>query len=146
MLCAKGLRNMRLESLTDSKTSWQLARFILVGALNTIVGLTTILILHLRMGFDVAVANVIGYGTGLIISFALNGRWTFQKDTLTIINFSFFALLVLIAFICSLSILNYLMSLGVPYVVAQSIGVISYSLLLFLGMKHVVYRSKARDN
>lgn len=98
------------------------------------------------MGFDVAVANVIGYGTGLIISFALNGRWTFQKDTLTIINFSFFALLVLIAFICSLSILNYLMSLGVPYVVAQSIGVISYSLLLFLGMKHVVYRSKARDN
>lgn len=52
-------------------------RFLSVGVANTVVGLLVIYAakFFLRLG-DVP-ANALGYAVGLLLSFALNSRWTF---------------------------------------------------------------------
>ena len=56
----------------------QFIRFLIVGVANTIVGLLTIYAAKWLFAFDDVVANIIGYGTGLTVSFLLNKAWTFR--------------------------------------------------------------------
>ncbi|MDP4575804.1 GtrA family protein [Qipengyuania sp. G39] len=55
---------------------WQIGRFGLAGIVNTVVGYGVIL-LCLSIGIGDYLANAIGYGTGFLLSFALNRRFTF---------------------------------------------------------------------
>lgn len=55
---------------------WQIGRFGLTGIVNTVVGYGVIL-LCLSIGIGDYLANAIGYGTGFLLSFALNRRFTF---------------------------------------------------------------------
>lgn len=53
------------------------AAFSLVGVANGAVGITVIVIAGL-LGAGPIMANVLGYGAGLLVSFTLNSRVTFQ--------------------------------------------------------------------
>lgn len=55
------------------------ARFLVIGVLNTIVGLGTILILQELLGVSYRIANVAGYAVGLVHSFVWNKLWTFRS-------------------------------------------------------------------
>jgi putative flippase GtrA len=61
-------------------TGWklQLLRFLLVGVLNTLVGLATIWALIGIAGWGDFQANFTGYLAGLVCSFVLNRQWTFD--------------------------------------------------------------------
>ena len=52
-------------------------RFLMVGALNTLVGLSVIFMAKAVAGAGDVTANVTGYGVGLVLSFLLNRTWTF---------------------------------------------------------------------
>jgi putative flippase GtrA len=56
----------------------QLAKYLLVGAANTLLTLVTILLLS-RAGADYRLANAVGYALGLASSFVLNRWWTFRS-------------------------------------------------------------------
>ncbi|WP_419174468.1 GtrA family protein [Desulfosediminicola sp.] len=60
------------------KTSFQLVRFAFIGALNTIIHYLIFILLFRALGFAMITASVIGYFSGMINSFILNRRWTFQ--------------------------------------------------------------------
>ncbi|MEL0210844.1 MAG: GtrA family protein, partial [Novosphingobium sp.] len=56
-----------------------MARFALVGVINTAIGFALIL-LGLRLGLSDFAANALGYGLGFCVSYALN-RWiTFKVE------------------------------------------------------------------
>lgn len=63
-----------------TKISGQVLRFGIVGVLNTMVGLGMIW-LSMWLGAGPILANAIGYGLGLIVSFNLNSMWTFRDQT-----------------------------------------------------------------
>lgn len=54
-------------------------RFLLVGAVNTAVGLAVILGLQLGFNVPAQLANAGGYAVGLIVSFTLNRRLVFSR-------------------------------------------------------------------
>jgi len=53
-------------------------RFLVVGAVNTSASLVVILFAKEALKANTAGANAVGYVVGLMVSFALNGSWTFR--------------------------------------------------------------------
>ena len=58
----------------------QLFRFVLVGFVNTSVGLLCIWSTMYFLELSVAAANLIGYFIGIFLSYGLNRRWTFALN------------------------------------------------------------------
>jgi putative flippase GtrA len=57
----------------------QLARFLLVGGVNTGLGYLVIFSCMYLLGFSAELSNVIGYGFGLVFSYFLNRNFTFES-------------------------------------------------------------------
>lgn len=124
----------------QSTLTRQLSRFATVGVLNTLVGVAVIFACYQLLGFGLILSNVIGYGVGLIISFALNGAWTFGASTYTAPAIVKFLAIVAVALAANLAAIILTMSIGAPYPIAQLIGVCTYSALVFLGMKYAIFK------
>jgi putative flippase GtrA len=58
----------------------EMIRYGLVGVVNTAVGLAVILLGMNVVGLHYALANALGYGLGLIVSYLLNRRFTFRSS------------------------------------------------------------------
>lgn len=56
----------------------QIVRFGLVGILNTLLDIVLFMALVYGLGLFAPLANTISYGTGIIVSFWLNRRFTFN--------------------------------------------------------------------
>lgn len=123
----------------DNDIGGQISRFAIIGVLNTCFGLAVILFFYRVLGSSLIVSNAAGYGMGLVLSFALNGFWTFDASTYKLTMVIKYLLLVGAAFIINMLVIMSLMSLGLPYWIAQIVGVITYSSIVFLGMKYAVF-------
>lgn len=61
------------------KTLWQMAKFAIVGVLNTLVDFAVFQTLNLTLGWVYA-AQVLGYTFGVINSYLWNSNWTFKEQ------------------------------------------------------------------
>ena len=61
------------------KTLWQMAKFAIVGVLNTLVDFAVFQTLNLTLGWVYA-AQVLGYTFGVINSYLWNSNWTFREQ------------------------------------------------------------------
>ena len=61
------------------KTLWQMAKFAIVGVLNTLVDFAVFQTLNLTLGWVYA-AQVLGYTAGIINSYLWNSNWTFREQ------------------------------------------------------------------
>lgn len=116
----------------------QALRYGFVGIGNTVVGYGLILTLH-AAGFSVFVANVVGFGTGLVMSYLANRVWTFGQSGLGARSVPAFAAVVAAAFLLNYLALLALLHLGWAFSVAQAVGIALYSITMFLGLRHVVF-------
>jgi putative flippase GtrA len=57
-----------------------LGRFLLVGALGTLIDVGLFSLFHLRLGLPVLLANTLSYTAGMINNFALDRAWTFADQ------------------------------------------------------------------
>lgn len=117
----------------------QLWRYAVTGLINTGVGLAIILILHLSLGVDVIIANATGYGAGLLVSFALNRAWTFASRRSVLATGAAYAGLVGLAFALCIALISALQLINLPYVAAQLLGTALYSVIVFVGARHVIF-------
>ncbi|MEY4468016.1 MAG: hypothetical protein RIR21_1809 [Pseudomonadota bacterium] len=60
----------------------ELAKFAVVGILNTALGLAIIYLLKWYLQWGDVAANLVGYLICIALGFLLNGRWTFGKSAL----------------------------------------------------------------
>jgi putative flippase GtrA len=65
-------------ALHRDRVAGQAARFIVVGALNTVVDLAALYLLMLVPGMPEVVAKAVSYALGICNSFVLNKYWTFS--------------------------------------------------------------------
>lgn len=79
------------------------AAFSLVGVVNGVVGIGVIVIAGL-LGAGPIVANVVGYGAGLLVSFTLNARVTFGDRTLSSVTVLRFLAAFAVAFAANLAV------------------------------------------
>ncbi len=118
----------------------QFAKFIIVGALNTALGLAVIFAAKALLGWGDLAANASGYSVGLLASFVLNRAWTFRDRgdvSPALVRFlGAFAL----AYVANLATVFGLRDLAnVDSYLAQAAGVVPYTALFFLASRAFVF-------
>lgn len=120
--------------------SVQFAKFVVVGVLNTAVGLAVIFAAKALLDWSDLAANATGYAVGLVTSFALNRNWTFRdhgKISPALLRFlgAFAA-----AYLANLATVFSLRDFAhVDAYVAQAAGVVPYTMLFFLISRAFVF-------
>lgn len=115
-------------------------RFLLTGAANTFVGVAVIFGLKGIFDANDYLANAFGYLTGLIVSFTGNAGWTFSFGGPRVPAAARFVALVAIAYLANvigLSVAKYW--IGMNSYLAQLVGIVPYTALMYFGMKHFVF-------
>lgn len=115
-------------------------RFILVGLVNTFVGLGCIYIAMYFFGMGVEQSNLVGYMIGLIVSFTLNKRWTFKNRDHIFISLIKYLIVIAIAYVANLqTVLFCVENLQISPYLAQSFGVVPYAIIGYLGCKFFAF-------
>lgn len=117
-----------------------IAKFALVGCLNTMVGLSIIYALKWQFAFTDASANLSGYAIALTVSFWLNRNWTFRHTgpawPAAIRFLSVFATAYLINL---LTVLSLIQLWHVDGYIAQALGVPPYTAMFYLGSRYFAF-------
>ncbi|MBK5947534.1 hypothetical protein CCR83_14030 [Rhodobacter veldkampii DSM 11550] len=121
----------------------QVWRYAATGVANTLLGLIVIVGLHRGAGVGLVAANAVGYGAGLCLSFWLNSNWTFGHSGRLGPAVIRFAAVLAVAFAVNLLVIVGLQRAGLPYLIAQCSGALVYSLIGFVGSRHVVFTERA---
>ena len=120
-------------------------RFLTVGMANSIAGLTVIYLAKLLGGLGDVAANVTGYLVGLLLSFALNSKWTFRYDGKLMPAFGKFMAVFAGAYLFNLTGVLAAIHVGINSYVAQAIGIIPYTVATYLLSRHFVFRSNKNN-
>jgi putative flippase GtrA len=118
----------------------QLGKFLSVGVLNMLVGLLVIYACKWFFHAGDVTANALGYGAGLVNSFALNSRWTFGYRGPQLPAIVKFLAVALVAYAMNLLTVLLLIRYGVDSYLAQALGIPPYTLTTYLASKLFVFR------
>lgn len=114
-------------------------RYLVVGAGNTVSGLLVIYACKWLFGLGDIVANVIGYGVGLGLSFVLNKRWTFGSRGAAAPALLRFLGVTLIAYLANIVTVLLLIDAGLDSYAAQAAGILPYTILGYLGSRYFAF-------
>lgn len=118
----------------------QLIRFLLVGALNTLLGYAIIFAFMYLIGFTAVVSNIIGYIIGLVLSYVLNRKITFRSTSESKAEMLRFLLVFFLAYLANLGALLALIRIGsVHEGLAQVFAGIVYVFVSFFLNKYYVF-------
>jgi len=118
----------------------QMIKYASVGVVNTIIGLGLIFIAMAVMNMNPYVANAIGYGCALCVSFILNALWTFETPNPDRKNFIVFLCVVVVCYGLQLLILHGLIRTNINAYLAQMMAMVVYIITGFLGHKFITFR------
>lgn len=123
----------------------QLVRFLLVGLVNTGVGLGTIWLLIWTAGWADIPANAAGYAVGLTCSFVLNRRWTFASDSPWWPALWRFLAVFAVAYGTNLLAVVVLRdAVQVDRYLAHALATVPYTIVFFVGSRYFAFRHAAR--
>lgn len=121
----------------------KIIRFLLVGIVNTLVGLGLTLLLYHGFQTGYWVATAFGNGCGIAISYLLNRRFTFSATTSLKTDWIRFLLVVLISYLIAYRLSLFVIDLFVPSfggTGAILIGMVLYTILNFIGQNYWVFK------
>jgi putative flippase GtrA len=122
-----------------------LVRFLLVGVVNTLVGLGIIYSMMYFLGMSVAPANAAGYFIGILVSFSLNKTWTFGSHDRIVTSFLRYFLVLVVGYAANLATVLFVHSrFDLNAYLAQAIGIIPYTTIGFLGSRYFAFRNQRR--
>jgi putative flippase GtrA len=115
-------------------------RFGFVGLLNTTLGLGVIFAAKAFLGLGDLTANVLGYAAGLLASFALNGRWTFNHHGRALPALGRFGLAFAVAYGLNLvTVFGLRDTIQLNAYAAQALGVVPYTVCFYLTSAYYVF-------
>ena len=127
----------------SSRTSF--VRYLIVGCINTVVGLGVIYFCMGILGLNDVRSNLIGYTVGVLVSFALNRGWTFAHGGAMLPAFAKFLAVLAVAYIVNLATVVVLADeAGVNRFLAQAAGVPPYTLVGYFGSRFFAFRSRGK--
>ncbi|CAG4885513.1 GtrA family protein [Paraburkholderia saeva] len=125
---------------------FQFAKYVLVGLLNSTIGLLLIYV-SMMLGLSDILANAVGYLVGFGVSFMLNSKWTFRQARITSSTFTRFLLVTGFAYagnLCAMLLVRD--GLHVDHHLAQLFGVATYTLIGFLGARLFAFRNEQNSH
>lgn len=127
---------MRLEA--------QFLRFCLIGGLNTAIQYVVFLLLFRLLGVPMVLSSAIGYVAGILNSYALNRRLTFQvRHRWSVGEFTRFVVINLVAMGANLGLLKLLVArFGMLPELAQIVAIGGSLVVNFAGNKWWTFRTR----
>ncbi|HYW75707.1 MAG TPA: GtrA family protein [Gammaproteobacteria bacterium] len=118
----------------------QFVKFLLVGAVNTLIGLSTIYLLKFYFSVDDAPANAIGYMVGIVVSFSLNKKITFHHKGEILKSFFRFISVLGVAYLANLSVVELAIEVcSINSYLSQALGIVPYTLIGYLGSRLIAF-------
>ena len=118
-----------------------LAKFLSVGAVNTLVGLGVIYACKRLFGFGDILANASGYAVGLTIAFMLNMHWTFgYRGNVRVAVLRFLAVFAIAYSMNLLCVLWAIRVAGIEGYISQAVGILPYTAIFYLGSRLYAFR------
>jgi putative flippase GtrA len=127
-------------------------RFIMVGLVNTMVGLSVMYLLLHGLGLSYWISTFLGNSVGACVSFFLNRRFTFNSDVSVLTGLFRFIVVILICYLISYSLGDSLVQLllnnndtftsKVKTDLAVLISTFLYTVLNYLSQKLFVFSHK----
>ncbi|MCD8172756.1 MAG: GtrA family protein [Alistipes sp.] len=135
-----------MKKLTDRNTVRQFMRFVLVGLLNTAIGLGVTYILMGAFSVDYRLANAAGYGVGVLNSFFWNKLWVFgSRNSGAAREFIIFIIIFVICYGLQYWLLTLSVGrLGMNRYLAQLLAMGFYTVLSFVLNRTVTFASGRR--
>ena len=122
--------------------SLEVAKFGVVGLINSALGVAAIFIC-MALGASDIQANFIGYSFGLMLSFVLNGKWTFNRTHLTQRSLTWFMVVTAVAYGANVATLLLVRdTFGWGSTLSQLAGIAPYTLIGFFGMKFIAFKNR----
>jgi putative flippase GtrA len=119
-----------------------LIKYLITGIGNTLVGLSVIYFCLYVFGWKSTPANLVGYGVGMVFSFAVNKRWTFGDSGSHLTAFLRFAIVLGVAYLVNLAtVLALEQAFHVNKYLAQAAGVPPYTLVGYLGSRFYAFNN-----
>ncbi|HSV50774.1 MAG TPA: GtrA family protein [Burkholderiaceae bacterium] len=126
---------------------FRLARFLAVGLANTVFGLSAIFACKGLLGLGDVESNLIGYGVGILLGFAVNKRWTFGHTGAAASAFVRYLLVLAVAYAANLATTLFAIDvLRLDSYLAQALGVIPYALTGYIGSRWFAFRVVMPDS
>ena len=124
-----------------------LTRFGLVGVFNTLVGFGIVATLDVGFGVHPHVANAIGYGVGIVVSYLLNSRFVFRSTEQAAATAPRFLMAAAAAFVLNQIVLHFAGGLLGEHpwsrLAAQAMAAGSYTLTFFALCRLWVFKTPA---
>nr|WP_309100246.1 GtrA family protein [Fredinandcohnia onubensis] len=117
-------------------------RFLLVGLINTIVGLSSIFLLLHVAGLSYWLSTFLGNSVGAIVSYLLNRRFTFNSKATFGRSIPLFILVILCCYFLSYSASKFVVDfILLPYTneIAVLLGTGLYTISNYFGQKYIVF-------
>lgn len=116
-------------------------RFVVVGVLNTLVGLAVIYGCKYFLGLGDLAANIAGYAVGLTVSFVLNSSWTFGYTGPKLAAAARFLAVFAVSYVVNLGTVMGLIHLaGANSYLAQAAGMPVYTICFYLLSRAYAFR------
>lgn len=116
-------------------------KFLVVGVLNTLIGLLAIYFCKWLLGFSDVLANISGYLIGLAVSFILNRGWTFEHSGAVLPALLRFIAIFVLAYLFNLAtVLTAMNVFNVNAYMAHAIGIAPYTVIFYFGSRYFAFR------
>ena len=130
-----------MSSIIEIFTHISFRRYLIVGVLNSSITLIIIFLLKWGMHFGDVFANLTGYIIGLIFSFILNNKWTFNfKENSHYIYLKFLLIFVLAYLFNLVTVLICINFINLDSYFSHALGVPAYTIIGYLGNRYFVFK------
>lgn len=120
-------------------------RYLAVGVANTVFGYGAILVMQLHFGFHPVLANTLGYTVGLLLSYALNRKYTFRSQRDHSKSAPIFIVAAGVCFAINILTLQFSINiLELPATVSQALAILTYTILFYVANRYLVFNSSKR--
>jgi putative flippase GtrA len=138
------MANMALILESCLKRTNSVIRFLLVGVLNTFVGLSIIFFLMNVLHVNYWLSTCFGNGAGAVVSFLLNRSFTFKSDVSMKKGGLLFAAVMIVCYVASYGASEWI-SGQVPVSASRHnfaviLGTCLYAAANYLGQKYIVFK------
>lgn len=122
---------------------YSLFKYLVVGFINTVLGLLLIYTLKWFFGMSDVLSNMIGYMVGICVAYTLNGSWVFRYSGYHVTSVPKFIFVIFVAYSSNLyTVLFLIEKFEVSGYLAQAVGIAPYTLIGYIGNKYFVFKNK----
>lgn len=128
----------------------ELVKFLIIGILNTIIGVSIMFIVYNLMGLNYWISTSLNYIVAGTFSFFANKKFTFKSEGKTLQKIIFFILTLIICYFVAFNLSKKMIAfinindIKLKENISMVVGMVIYTVLNFILQKQIVFRKEGK--